>query len=224
MKQVTLNEDRISALYLAFQRNGWSAKEVDTLTEDATLDRVREVVVARSAISVMQEWPAVPDGWSVESHAFHPPFKWTPDAVTLHFEDEQVRRGGINAGILRRRLGNRPALNASVLDFLLERPQLIPTSWRSAIVHFWGTVYRDPAGHRCVRHLRWEADRWQSGRTWLGGEDIGFLSPAALLVEAKPAAKPEDEIVFLSLAAATFPTDVRRDTIPDMTFLDRTSN
>lgn len=216
MEQVTLNEDRISALYLAFQRNGWSAEEVDTLIDDAVLDRVREVVVAKSPACVEQEWPVVPDGWSVESHVFHPPFKWRPEAVSLHFEDDQLSRGGISSGVLRRRLGSKPALNASVLDFLLENPHLIPMSWRSVLVHFWGTVYRDPSGHRCVRHLRWEAGRWQSGRTWLGGEDVGFLSPAALLVDDGCYAKIEDDLSLLGLT--TLPDDERRDTIPDVFF------
>ena len=34
------------------------------------------------------------------------------------------------------------SLNANVLDYLLEHPELIPKKWKKYRIVFWGTIYR----------------------------------------------------------------------------------
>lgn len=183
MERVTLDDERISALAIALYKNGWSPEEIDALADDNVLFRVREVIGASGDAAVESaSWPFVPQGWTIEAHVFHRRFDWDPGMTLLHYADDQTVVGGIIGHDLRKLLAGKPVLNASVLDFLLERPHLIPSSWKAALVHFWGTVYRDPAGHACVRHLRWEGNRWNWGHGWLG-DDFGCFSAAAFFTE-----------------------------------------
>jgi hypothetical protein len=191
MEEVTLDTDRISALFFALYRNGWSPEEIDALADDGVLDRVREVLGSNGETTVESAaWPLLPEGWTIEAHVFHRRFDWDPGMTLLHYADDQTVVGGISGHDLRKLVAGKPVLNASVLDFLLERPHLIPPSWKAALVHFWGTVYRDPAGHACVRHLRWEDGKWLSGRTWLGGDDVGCFSPAVIFAEPLSEVRP----------------------------------
>ena len=42
------------------------------------------------------------------------------------------------------------SLNANVLDYLLEHPDLIPRRWKKYCVVFWGTTFRDTNNDLCV--------------------------------------------------------------------------
>jgi hypothetical protein len=185
--------DRALALLETFIRNGWSEEEISSLHDDLMLARMRSTLGLRKETVRAGDAPFVPDGWAIESHAFffRGELDWRDVRTTLHYEPAQIEEGGIPGRDLQRKLERLPAMNATALDFLLEHPHRIPDGWKGALVHFWGTVYRDPSGFCCVRHLRWTGADWTWGRTWVG-DDIGLLSPAAVLDESPPA--PELEL------------------------------
>ena len=79
-----------------------------------------------------------------------------------------------------------PVLNANLLDYLYEHPELIPESWKkdasgnTRYMFFWGTVCRSSGGHLYVRCLYWYDGRWDWSIYWLGNVFVGS-NPAVVL-------------------------------------------
>ncbi|MBI3074608.1 MAG: hypothetical protein HYY92_00090 [Parcubacteria group bacterium] len=124
--------------------------------------------------------PYIPDGWSVEAHHKDGQFVWNPNAVELYLADEQ-KEGRIIGTELRKKLQDKPVLNANVLDYLLKpkNQHLIPEEWKGKAVFFWGTVYRYSDGNLCVRYLYWSVGGWFWSLYWLE-HDWNAHDPAAL--------------------------------------------
>lgn len=104
--------------------------------------------------------PLCPLELEVEEHHGGGRLKWRHDKVAIHVFEEQVKAGGLKGDDLREKLEGMHALNANVLDYLLERPALIPDSWKTKKVFFWGTEYSDSDGDPVVRFLVWRDDEW----------------------------------------------------------------
>jgi len=102
--------------------------------------------------------------------------------VILHLVKQQTGDRVIRGYELRKELDNSKLvlLNANLLDYLLERPELIPDAWKGKMVFFWGTVHRRSDGDLNVRYLDWYGGRWDWYYDWLG---YGWYSdsPAAVL-------------------------------------------
>ena len=98
--------------------------------------------------------------------------------MALYLVDEQ-KNGCIIGNELRKKLRDKPVLNANVLDHLLAHPETIPEEWKGEYIFFWGTISRSSGGSLCVRYLYWRGVRWDSDYY---GLDYGWSgdSPAAL--------------------------------------------
>jgi hypothetical protein len=79
--------------------------------------------------------------------------------IVRYQSPEQQRAGSIRGSKLYKTLKDKPVLNACMVFYLCNHPQLIPHAW-SGSIHFWGTVYRDPKGIPCVPGLVKYAERW----------------------------------------------------------------
>lgn len=103
--------------------------------------------------------PFVPLGWLVEEHQKGGQLSWDASKVKLlvKLNEGESYVGGHE---LRKRLKDEPVLNANVLDYLLARPELVPEEWKSRLVFFWGTIYRDSDDYLFVRYLFWNGERW----------------------------------------------------------------
>lgn len=116
--------------------------------------------------------PFVPEGWKVVKHSRDGKLEWDPEEIQLCLSSKQQDSSGgwITGNDLHEEFKGKPALNANVLDYLLEpeNQHLIPEEWKDKFVFFWGTVYRDNTGLRCVRYLRWNSGRWNWGELPLG--------------------------------------------------------
>jgi len=121
--------------------------------------------------------PFIPPGWTVVEHKKGGLWKWN-SRITLHLSRKQ-KKGLITGHDLRKELADLPVLNANVLDYLWEHPELIPENWKGKAVFFWGTIYRDSDGYLFVRYLYWNGSRWRRYYSWLDGGFSAF-SPAAL--------------------------------------------
>ena len=75
---------------------------------------------------------------------------------------------------------NRPLLNATVRDYLIAHPELIPEDWKTGVTYFWDTVFCDADGDLLVRYLYWDGDRWRWYIYWLDN-DWNDNEPAASL-------------------------------------------
>ena len=107
--------------------------------------------------------PFIPDGWTVEEHRKGGQFNWDKEAQkdALYLDKGQENGKGIKEGnTLRKVLAGKLVLNANVLDYLLEKPYLIPEEWKNKTVFFWGTIYCDRYDNLCIRHLSWDGGRW----------------------------------------------------------------
>lgn len=107
---------------------------------------------------------------------------FNPKDLTLHLEPEQKEGSGVypKGTVLAKRLKER-ACNASVLDHLIEHPELWPEEWKGKYVYFWGTIFRDPSnGFLYVRYGYWDGGEVVSNYRWLGN-GWGSSRPAASL-------------------------------------------
>lgn len=87
--------------------------------------------------------------------------------VELFLSDGQEGSKCVKGTALRKELADKQVLNATVLDYLLAHPELIPESWKGKFVFFWGTIYRVSGGGLYVRCLCWDGDRWDWDYYWL---------------------------------------------------------
>ena len=108
------------------------------LLAHVSLPKIDHVIDADAA-------PFIPHGWSLEEHRRSGQIAWSTESAALWVTAGQRLRP-IKGFLLRARLADKPALNATVLDHLFEFPELIPVSWEGLYVFFWGTVYRRHSG------------------------------------------------------------------------------
>ncbi len=91
--------------------------------------------------------PRCPHGWYVKEHTKGGQLVWDKEKVKFYLSEDQKNGYGIDGYNLHKELKNQLVLNANVLDFLLEHPELIPEEWRGKTVCFWGTIYSQNCYH-----------------------------------------------------------------------------
>ncbi|MCX6778728.1 MAG: hypothetical protein NTU97_00660 [Candidatus Magasanikbacteria bacterium] len=156
---------------LSFLRGG---ADIVPLALSATVEKLSEHLIDTSAA------PFLPEGWKVEEHKKGGQFLLDPTKVRLRLSHYQ-QGGRITSGYdLRKELAGIRVLNACVLDYLLAHPELIPESWKSKYVYFWGTIYRGAGGNLYVRSLCWNDGGWYGSCRWLGRDWHG-CGPAAVV-------------------------------------------
>ncbi len=135
--------------------------------------------------------PFIPEGWMIKPEdqlpgAIGGQVEFDPAKILFHLDEGQKDNKTIIGNKLKEKLAGRSLLKANVLDHLLANTYLIPESWktdeqgRTRYIFFWGTVYRDPGGCRCVRCLYWRDGEWGWHCRWLGGKFVD-RDPAAIL-------------------------------------------
>ena len=124
--------------------------------------------------------PLCPIVWKVESHKKGGLLDVTKAKIGLYLSPNQQGSGRIEGNKLREELGDKPVLNANLLDWYLANPSLIPEDWRRRVVFFWGTIYRDSDGLLFVRDLYWNGNQWRWDVSWLGS-DWFSCNPVAIL-------------------------------------------
>ena len=103
--------------------------------------------------------PFLPDqSWKAETAG--------PKEGTLKFDSTTVELQKIGYHksdweIISKKL-NGVGLNGSVLNHLLFHQNLIPTEWIGKKIFFWGTIYTESSGVKCVLYLVYFNNEW----TW----------------------------------------------------------
>lgn len=170
---------------------GFTPDELNVLAENpGRLGQFLSVVRGRSEVTVrkhiinLDAAPLIPSGLELResdqpSNRARGQFEWSSTKVRLHLDEIQKDGNVIEGNKLRKQLGNEPVLPATLLDYLLANPHLIPEEWKGKAVYFWGTIYRAQFGNLCVRCLIWRDGQWRAyyGYLFHGWDD---LSPAAL--------------------------------------------
>jgi len=157
----------------SLERNGFTPAMVKKLSEGDTLAQIIPFLNGQADITIYQHIidcdadPFCPEDWSVEEHIKGGQLKWGAAKIDLYLCKEQ-EKGSIEGNQLRKKLKDQTILNACVLDYLIENPNLIPEEWKNKNVFFWGTIYRDSDGSLCVRGLSWDGDGWGWDYHWLG--------------------------------------------------------
>ena len=108
--------------------------------------------------------PYAPEGSVVVYHQEDGIIKWTKSLISLYLSREQRDRKLIEGRRLREALEGAKGwrvLNANVLDFLLEHPELIPEEWKHQHVYFLGTIYHRSRLGTFVRYLHWQKGKWR---------------------------------------------------------------
>lgn len=123
--------------------------------------------------------PFVPESWTVEEHRKGGILKALPK-IDLYLSEKQ-KTGYIQGYDLQKELEGKTVFNSNLLFWFLKHPTLIPKEWDGKYVFFWGTIYRNPYGHRSVLCLyRRGGGSWGWGYYWLGS-DWYDSDPSAVL-------------------------------------------
>ena len=170
----TLSVGQAHELEMAMNRvGGWDGALVKALSTGSNLADVREVLLKRSMIKPIKHIidcdadPFCPSDWKVEEHKKGGSLEWDPTKVKLYLSPNQQNDKCIEGHKLRKKLENKPVLNANVLEFLLAHPELIPEEWKGKAIFFWSTIYRNADGDLYVRFLYWRGALWCWGCRWL---------------------------------------------------------
>jgi hypothetical protein len=187
MSDLMLDVGQAVELKEAFRRGGYNNAEIKQLSTGDTLAQVRNVLRGLAEIKSVEHVidlgadPFLPDGWKVEEHQKGKVVKLERKGSDLYLDGKKIEfflskkqfKGSIEGNDLRKELAAWPVLNANVLDYLREHPQLIPDEWKqdtqgnTRYIFFWGTVYRRSGGRLCVRCLGWDVGAWRWGYIWL---------------------------------------------------------
>lgn len=188
MSDLMLDVGLANELKMSFRRNDWTEEQIKKAAEGDFLAQVRRVLLGHAEIVTPDHvidcdaTPSIPDGLSILPDDEQLPnrvqgaFKWDKESQenALHLDKRQKGgewiQGNKLRNKLRKALSNQPVLTANLLDYLLDKPHLIPEEWKGKAVFFWGTIYRDPDGDLFVRFLFWRGDRWNSSFDWLGSD------------------------------------------------------
>ncbi len=152
------------------------AADLDWLAAGDNIMQVRklrlgtaELVVYKYIVDLDAD-PLLPEGWTVYFHRKGGQFEWCSDiGADLYADKSQGEDDGISGHELFEKLKDTALLNANLLDFLGPRPHLIPESWKSNRVTFWGTVFQHRSGPLCVYSLEWNGHRWRTTIAFLNG-------------------------------------------------------
>lgn len=199
--ELMLDVGQANEIKLAAKRNGLTSADLKRLSEDSVFATLLPVLRGYGTVVIKDhivngDKPFIPDGWKLESHKKTGKQKLTRDGDNLFLDGKKIDfflspnqgegRKSTKGDKLRKELEGKPVLNACVLDYLREHPELIPESWkvdekgRTRYIFFWGTIYRYPDGGLYVRYLCWHDGQWVWGYFWLDVEwDVD--SPAAVL-------------------------------------------
>jgi hypothetical protein len=121
----------------------------------------------------LDEPPYIPDGWELVSHQGGG--QWGFDVIQTELWLTPLQGDGNSmehGDRILQELGDRAALNANVLDWLLlpENRHRIPNSWRPYVIYFWGTIYSWNRGKwkvvRCLQYSRTSDGTMQ----WVAGD------------------------------------------------------
>lgn len=158
--------------------------------------------------------PKIPyEGWTIESHKGMGKVKWKPESLELYLSEKQKDGRYINGNRLRQELEELPILNACILDFLEEHPELTPESWKkdengnTRYIYFWGTIFCDSHGSLYVRYWCWRDGAWRRSYDWLGSH-WGGQSPALVLASAKKSKTLPSDTQTLALRVTTLEAQV----------------
>lgn len=178
----------------ALERNGWTPADVKKASGGDILANLLPLVRAYGEVPIATTLqhtincdvkPFEPNSLTVASESeqiasrVHGQFTFDPAKVKLHFSPNQQEGKYIVGSKLKKELEDRPVFTAHVLDFYLANPYLISEEWKGKAVFFWGTIFRDAHGDRCVRYLYFSDGRWYSDYYWLDSDWYGS-NPAAV--------------------------------------------
>ncbi len=174
-EQVVKKEDDMSSIYSigllnqladALENANFSAGDVTKLKQFGNLKGIKDVLYGSAEIIEhlinCDADPYLPNGWSVEEHQKGGQFSFNPTKVELY-----LSKKSIVGNDLRKEIKSKKVLNANVLDYLLDQPELIPDDWKEKHVFFFGTIYRDSGDNLYVRCLHWHGSRWLWNYYWL---------------------------------------------------------
>lgn len=125
------------------------------------------------------EQPDIPHGWEVVSHDTTLQRVWLEDIVlytpSVLSDHELVLLRDIEAELEEQEAN---LLNATVLDKLLAKPEMIPADWMGFRVLFLGTKFLGANGHEAIRFLLYDDYGWGAGRietgNKIGGDNIAI--------------------------------------------------
>lgn len=152
---MTMSEDlgldvgQANELKLAARRAGATNADLKALSEGNMFARILPVLRGDASVTIRhtidcRAKPYTPKGWKIKFHRKRRSLALSPEMIELYWPgkgSEDLAGSTIITKLSYK--GNKNILNANVLDFLLEHPELIPDEWKDLKVSFWGTRYND---------------------------------------------------------------------------------
>lgn len=141
----------------AFERNGWYPPYVKKLCKGDLLKQVLDVLYGRAKIVDVDHIvnfdtePFIPKYLSLAPLSSQLPVRMSGNFIWSDFNVMAlVIQASTAEGLW---IPGRRALGAQLLDYMLKYPYLIPMGLEGRRIHFWGTVYHNESGSKCIRSL-----------------------------------------------------------------------
>jgi hypothetical protein len=137
-----------------------------------TADTVGVTKVTGGRVADFGVDPYLPKFWKMESNKRGGASRVERNGNLLYLDGKKIQLwisrgqewGVVEGNILRSKLERKNVVGATMLDFLLNNPDLIPETWKKSQggnvrrIFFWGTMYINGHGSLCVRCLVWKGD------------------------------------------------------------------
>lgn len=131
-------------------------KVIDSKNLAMDIVRLIETKTGIEHVIDTDQLPFCESGSVIKEHKGNGKFKFDPQQLSFYLSNDQKDKGYIKGEFLAEEVKNLVCANATVLDYLLEFPHLIPQEWflnpkgdnPHALVYisFWGTIYEDKDG------------------------------------------------------------------------------
>lgn len=115
--------------------------------------------------------PTIPDGFKVVKDTIVNKTVELDTSKLCLFPTEKQQRGLMVSGrALGKAMKEKLVAGATLADFLLKNPKLIPREFVGNSLVFADTLFEDAKGHKCYRVLRRRAYKyWTAGYIWCEG-------------------------------------------------------
>ena len=99
---------------------------------------------------------------TIEKHIGYGKLIWDASKIKLYILRSHSEGNNLDLAV-EKEIEEKPILNATVMCWLLQHPDLIPAEWKGKSVVFWGTIFLEEDGRRYVMCLYWNniIESWQ---------------------------------------------------------------
>jgi len=141
----------------ALEKAGFTAEDITKLRQLKDLSKIKDIVSKRAYLAYhyidTDKDPEIPKGYKIFRHQPGGMFQFDKEKISI------IELRATTVEDFLEKFVELKALNANVLDYLLDHFDIIPRDWYQS-VFFPGTVYLTDDGYHSVRFLHYDGEEY----------------------------------------------------------------